>query len=102
VSSLQLLWVNDGKRDFVLNEEVEELQRRHAGAFAVTRVIDREVGNANTLFNAELSESLRPYEAGALGLVLAEGVVADKGRALLSSRGFPADAVVQLEPDVMA
>jgi NAD(P)H-flavin reductase len=102
VSSLQLLWVNDGKRDFVLNEEVEELQRRNGGAFAVTRVIDREVGNANTLFNAELSESLRPYEAGALGLVLAEGVVADKGRALLSNRGFPADAVVQLEPDTTA
>jgi hypothetical protein len=50
----------------------------------VTRVIDREVGNANTLFNAELSGSLQPYQAGALGLVLAEGVVADKCRALLS------------------
>jgi hypothetical protein len=68
----------------------------------VTRVIDREVGNANTLFNAELSGSLQPYQAGALGLVLAEGVVADKCRALLSSRGFPSDCVAQLQPDAAA
>merc|ERR1712224_388559 len=90
VNNIELLWINDGKRDFVLNKDVEEVERsmgnminardsegsgvgsegNGSGRLSVTRVVDRELGNANTLINKDLHAVIDVYKVGALGLVL--------------------------------
>lgn len=99
LSTTEFLWINDCKRDFVLNKDVEELERAvgcESGRLRVTRVVDRELGNPNTLINKELHDSLAAYRPGALGLVLAEGVAAEKMFRLLQSRGYPETSIVRM------
>lgn len=98
VEGIDLLWINDGKREFVLNAEVEDLQRRYeaGNCLSVTRVVDRELGNADTVPNEQLKEALPRHRAGTVGLIMAEGVVAGKLLRLFASRGYPKDCIAQL------
>jgi NAD(P)H-flavin reductase len=100
VADVDVLWINDNRSDFLLNHEVEKLQQQQevqAGPrLRVTRIVDRELGNADALLNADLHGAVPGHRQGAVGLVLAEGVAAEKCHNLLISRGYPENAIAQL------
>lgn len=113
VEQVEVLWVNHSKKDFVLNEQLEELQRQYgADRLRVTRVVDREAGNANTRFGEQAREAVSPYTPGRIAVVMAEsaataaiagphstattGVVQGKCLQLLASRGYPNTCISQL------
>lgn len=93
VEQIDLLWINDSKRDFALNHEIEKLQHQlltksSGPRLRVARIVDRELGNPDTLLNEELLRALPEHRAGAAGLVFAEGTAAAKCRELLSAKGY--------------
>ena len=100
VRQVEVVWINDAKQDFILNEELAALERQHgaSGHLRVTRVVDREAGNEDTLLNAQLGASVAPYCAGRVAIVMAEGAVAAKANQLFSSRGYPQSAIASLAP----
>lgn len=104
VQEVEVVWINDAKKDFILNEELAALEKRHGGApgaggrLHVTRVVDREAGNADTLLNDQVGSAVAPYRPGRLAVVMAEGAVASKAGQLFSSRGYPRAAIATLAP----
>lgn len=99
VQQVEVLWINDAKKDFVLNSEMQELERRHEYQLRVTRVVDREAGNLDTQFNEQLRGAVSPHQAGNLAVVMAEGVVAAKANQLFATLGYSTDAVAKLSQE---
>ena len=126
VEQLEVLWINHSKKDFLLNEQVEELQSRYgADRLRVTRVVDREAGNANTRFGEQARDAVSPYSAGRVAVLMtppapaavsagpapvpalslasvpasasAQAVVRAKCQQLLEAQGYPADCIAQLQ-----
>lgn len=79
VEQVEVLWVNHHKNDFLLNEEVEQLQSLFgADRLRVTRVVDREAGNGNMRFGEQARAAVSPYSIGRIAVVMAPvGVSAD-------------------------
>lgn len=98
VQEVEVVWINDAKKDFILNDEIAALERQHGGRLHVTRVVDRQAGNADTLLNDQLGSAVAPYRPGRVAVVMAEGAVAGKAGQLFSSRGFPRAAIATLAP----
>lgn len=113
LEQLELLWINSSKKDFLLNEQVEELQSQYgADRLRVTRVVDREAGNANTRFGEQARAALSPYTAGRVAVVMAppaaaptengaaavsaHNAVRAKCQQLLAAQGYPAECIAQL------
>lgn len=103
VQLVEVVWINDSKRDFILNAELEALELLHghgeggSGRLQVTRVVDREAGNANTLFSEQLRGAVSTFEAGTVAVVLAEDeAVALKASQLFSSLGYPDECIASL------
>lgn len=103
VQLVEVVWINDSKKDFLLNAELEALEMLHghgeggSGRLQVTRVVDREAGNANTQFSEQLRGAVSAFEAGSVAVVLAQDeAVALKARQLFSSLGYPNDCIASL------
>lgn len=103
VQLVEVVWINDSKKDFILNAELEALELLHghgeggSGRLQVTRVVDREAGNANTLFSEQLRGAVSTFEPGTVAVVLAEDEgVALKANQLFSSLGYPDECVASL------
>jgi len=59
--------------------------------------VDREAGNANTLFSEQLRGAVSTFEPGTVAVVLAEDeAVALKANQLFSSLGYPDECVASL------
>lgn len=110
VEQVEVLWVNHSKKDFVLNDQLEELQSRYGpDRLRVTRVVDREADNANTRFGESAREAVSPYSRGRLAVVMAApaatagpqstepAVVEAKCLQLLASQGYPPASISQLQ-----
>lgn len=97
VETVEMLWINNHKREFMLNNEVEQLQRLYgANKLKVTRAVDGDVHNGDTLLNPELSQTFATHQEGSIALVMAEDVVAHKSAQLLRRAGYPENAIATL------
>lgn len=102
VRQVEVVWINDAKKDFLFNEQLSALEELHgetggaSGRLRVTRVVDREAGNPNTLLNGQLRSAVSAYMDGCVAMVMAEGVVAGKAKQLFAALGYPQDCVAAL------
>jgi hypothetical protein len=97
VQDVEVVWINDAKEDFVLDAEVRRLEQINGGRLRVTRVLDREAGNADTLFNSQLRGAASLYQAGSMAVVLAEdAAVGAKAERMFAALGYPPSRVVTL------
>ena len=73
VEDIELLWLNEKKTDYVLNDDVQALEYRHVEKLFVSRVIQRDLYGANILKSREVADSVSPYEEGRLAIICGPG-----------------------------
>mmetsp|Transcript_11008 Transcript_11008/g.15144 ORF Transcript_11008/g.15144 Transcript_11008/m.15144 type:complete len:432 (-) Transcript_11008:28-1323(-) len=98
-TAFELLWINEKKTDFILNEQLEQLEARHPEQLYVARVIDSAFGDAEAAINDKLRSAIAPYEAGRLALVLASPDAAGKASSFLEGLGYAEESVFTLLSD---
>ncbi|KAJ1431623.1 hypothetical protein B484DRAFT_395405 [Ochromonadaceae sp. CCMP2298] len=97
VQALDLLWINEAKRDFLLNEQVEDLELAYGDLLHVTRVVDSDAHNADTVMNGELRRAVAPYSYGSIAVLLAPETLLLKLRLLLVDQlGYPEQNIVSV------
>ena len=89
VESIDVLWINESKEQFFLNESVEELEDRFADKLFVARVVDRQFGDRDSAINEKLRDALVRYRVGGLAMVIATEELQAKSCELLLSLGYP-------------
>jgi hypothetical protein len=94
-----LLWINEKKTDFILNEQLEQLETSHPEQLFVARVIDSAFGDADAVINDKLRSAIAPYESGRLALVLASPDAASKATSFLEGLGYTEESVFTLLSD---
>ena len=96
VEDIELLWINEREDDFILSEEIEELEANFPHRLLVTRVLDDHANDPNTLVNIGLQHSLAPYEPGRLAVVLTSDTLAEKFGPLLCSLDYPMENILKV------
>lgn len=94
VEDIEVLWINESSEDFILVEDVEELEAAHEEKLFVTRVLDTDANNLETQINPKLRRAIIPYETGRIAVIMAPEVLAAKSQLLLEEMGYPADNIL--------
>lgn len=90
VEKVDLLWINEKKNDFVLNDDLENLEGRFGKKLKVTRVVDTDVNNPDTLINDQLKDIIPPHKVGAIVITTASTIIKTKTNLLLQETlGYP-------------
>lgn len=96
IGDLEVLWINERKKDFVLNSEMEDLESKNSEKLFVTRVIDKEAINEKTQINDQLREAVMPYQKGRLALLLGPEIFIKKSQELCLELGYPLENILSI------
>lgn len=94
VEDTELLWLNERERDFVCEEEVEELEYKHIEKLAVSRIVEEDLYAAAFARNELIQEAVTPYDEGRLGVICAPDYIVPGLRRLFQDLGYPADNIL--------
>lgn len=96
VEEVNLVWINEKKKDFVLNSDIEELETRCLDRLQVIRVVDISANNPDTVINDQLKNFMTQYSAGKLVLSCASDVIRVKVGSMLQELGYPDTNVISI------
>lgn len=96
VESVELLWINDSKEDFVFNHAVEHLEAEHPERFFCARVLDQDIGAEDSVLNDKVRDSLPLAETGRVAIVAAPSTIAAKFRSALDSLIYRSDNIMSI------
>ena len=88
-----MLWINERKGDFLLNEAVENLEARFPEQFFVARVIDPNFADPDSQVSEKLQEAISPQGRGKVALLLVPDQYTTKAKTFLESIGYGEDSV---------
>eukprot|EP01036_Dinobryon_divergens_P022711 gene22711-30994_t len=92
-TAFELLWINERKGDFLLNEAVENLEARFPEQLFVARVIDPNFADPDSQVSEKLQEAISPQGRGKVALLLVPDQYATKAKTFLESIGYGEDSV---------
>lgn len=98
-TAFELLWINERKTDFILSEELEELEAKHPEQLYVARVLDTALGDAEAQVNDKLRSALAPHEAGRVAIVLGPEQITTKATGFLEALGYSEDSLCAIPVD---
>lgn len=89
VESIDVLWINERKEDFVLNDFMEDLEDKFGDKLFVARVVDRQFSDSNSQINDKLRDAMVPFREGRMAMVITSEEIQTKSSLLLQSVGYP-------------
>lgn len=96
IEDLEMLWINERKTDFILNQDVENLELKYTESLFVTRVVDTDIENGATKINDKVQGAVTPFEEGRIAVFFGAKQLEGKCLSLLESMGYTRDAVVSI------
>jgi len=97
VEEVNLLWINEKKKDFVLNSDIEDLETKCADRLQVIRVVDISANNPDTVINDQLKNFMTRYSEGKLVLSCASDVIRVKVGSMLQELDYPDTNVISID-----
>lgn len=94
VEEMELLWLNENERDFVCEEEIEELEYKHIEKLAVSRIVEEDLYAAGFARSELVQDAVTPYDEGRLGVICAPDYVVPGLRRLFQDLGYPPDNIL--------
>ena len=94
VESIDVLWINEKKEDFVLNDAMEDLEDKFTEKLFIARVVDRQFADPDSQVNDKLREAMVPYRNGRMAMVIIPETMQSKSCRMLESLGYPLDTSV--------
>lgn len=91
-TAFELLWINERKGDFLLNEVVEDLEARFPDQLFVARVIDPNFADPDSQVSEKLQAAVSPQGRGKVALLLVPDQYANKAKTFLESIGYGDDS----------
>lgn len=98
VESIDVLWINERKEDFVLNELMEALEDLYPDRLFVARVVDRQLFDNDAIVNDKLTQAMVPFRRGRMAMVVASEAAQPKSLDMLESLGYPLATTVVVVP----
>ncbi len=92
-TAFELLWINERKGDFLLNEAVEDLESRFPDQLFVARVIDPNFSDPDSQVSDKLQAAVSPQGRGKVALLLMPEQFTNKAKAFLESIGYGEDSL---------
>lgn len=89
VETIEVLWINEKKEDFVLNDLMEDLEDRYPDKLIVARVVDRQYLDIESAVSDKLRDALDRYRGGRMAMAITSNEVQEKTCEMLRSLGFP-------------
>lgn len=96
IEDLEMLWINERKDDFILNQEVENLELKYIDNLFVTRVVDKDIVNSETKINEKVQGAVTPFEEGRIAVFFGTKDIEDKCLDLLERMGYARNTIVSM------
>eukprot|EP01031_Cornospumella_fuschlensis_P035759 gene35759-43375_t len=96
VERCDVLWINDSKDDFLLLDEVSQLEQRARSRLSCVRIMDADVLAQGQVLNPSVRDELTPYSPGSVAIVATPAASAEKFLAALEELQYPAANIVYI------
>lgn len=96
IEEFEVLWMNERKSDFVLNDYVETLELKQMDQIFVTRVVDIDIYQEETKINEKVQGAVTPFEPGRVAMFLGPANVRPKALDFLQNMGYIRDHIVDI------
>lgn len=96
IEDLEVLWINERKSDFILNDEVEAMELKFIDNLFVTRVVDSDILNRESKINDKVQGAITPFEEGRIAIFLGTKDVESKSLNLLETMGYTRGSIVSM------
>ena len=97
VEEIELLWLNEDKNDFVLDEEIRVLEKHYKSKLVASRFVDDDLYDLDFTKSDEILGSLSPYEDGRIAIVCAPLFLLGKVKGLFQDIGYPAENIMLID-----
>ena len=94
IDDIEVLWMNERKVDFILNDEVEKWEYDYIDNLYVTRVVDKDILNEKSKINSKVMGAITPYGKGRVAIFFGTDRVQEKSIDLLESLGYSGNNIV--------
>lgn len=95
VEKYSLLWLNDRKEAFILDDEVQQLEQRYP-QLEVLRVAQPDLNLQKSILHTNVRQLVGNYTTGAVAIVAGGSALAEKTIPLLGVRGYPPEQVIYI------
>ena len=97
VEEIELLWLNEDKTEFILEDEITALERQYKNKLVASRFVDVDLYGLNFTQSDELLGSLSPHESGRIAIVCAPLFISGKAKRLFQDIGYPAENIMVID-----
>lgn len=96
IERCNLLWINDSKDDFLMLDEVSQLEQRAQDRFSCVRIMDADILVEERALNPNVRDEMAVYAPGSVAIVAAPPAIANKFLAALEELQYPPANVVYI------
>lgn len=96
VANVELLWLNSQKDDFILQNEVEELERNFPSVVSVTRVIDHDLLKTDKKLSNQVAIATMPFRLGRIAFMFTPVTLHSKITAFLTTAGYSKNSIMSM------
>jgi len=101
VENIEFLWLNEDRKDFVLENEIEKLELQYFEKFSTTKVLERGLFGRDLSRNSVIDECTTSYQSGRLGIVCAPDYhTAMMTQYLISQKKYPIQNIAVIDMPV--
>jgi ferredoxin-NADP reductase len=97
VKRVEVIWLNLQQQNFILQNEIEELERDYPLILSVTRVVDGDLLESRAKLSSQIPITSMPFRLGRMAMVFAPALVRAKIASLLHSAGYSNDSIVAIK-----
>jgi ferredoxin-NADP reductase len=98
VDDVELIWINEDKKNFVLENEVEKLELQHFEKFSTTKVLEKGLFGRDIGKNSQIEGSTSPFKNGRVAIVCAPDYhTAQITQFLVTQKKYPIQTVAVID-----
>jgi ferredoxin-NADP reductase len=97
IDSVDLLWINKNKEEFVCDENLQELEQSMKGKLSVNRLVVPEIVDADDVNLEEFGSYIKPYSYGRVAVACGPPPFAQLMRYVCSQSGYSSENILAIE-----
>lgn len=100
VSQIEFIWINEHRNDFVLANEVENLELKHFEKFVTTKVLEGNLFGVDLNVIPEINNAIPAYSGDQIAIVCAPDIISEYLMKLLVTKKYPQECILVINTPV--
>lgn len=101
VENIEFVWLNEDRKDFVLENEIEQLELQYFEKFSTTKILEKGLFGRDLTRNSMIDECTTSYQPGRLGIICAPDYhTAMITQFLVSHKKYPVQNIAVIDTPV--